>query len=213
MRKVRLADYALGLQGVAVIRNWLRGDAMVAVQVRELREFAASLDRNPGIIEFELHEKDVASGHAAWSVTYDQAVNPLVSLEQPVVRSFIDAIPLGRALDAACGTGRHTEYLCMRSFDTTGVDFLTGFNDTQDALFLGGDFNKLYVSSLDGHLRVFQGETLWLVHDSRSSRIRTVYSMIPRPTSFTSATNLKMGSFRRIWFLIQPPAGKSHVHR
>jgi hypothetical protein len=42
---------------------------------------------------------------------------------------------------------------------------LTGFNDTQDALFLGGDFNKLYVSSLDGHLRVFQGETFRLIQD------------------------------------------------
>jgi hypothetical protein len=41
---------------------------------------------------------------------------------------------------------------------------LTGFKDTQDAVFLGGDFNKLYVSSLDGHLRVFQGETFRLVH-------------------------------------------------
>jgi hypothetical protein len=42
---------------------------------------------------------------------------------------------------------------------------LTGFNDSQDALFLGGDFNKLYVSSLDGHLKVFQGETFRLVQD------------------------------------------------
>jgi hypothetical protein len=42
---------------------------------------------------------------------------------------------------------------------------LTGFKDTQDALFLGGNFNKLYVSSLDGHVRVFQGESFWLVQD------------------------------------------------
>ena len=42
---------------------------------------------------------------------------------------------------------------------------LTGFKDTQDALFLGGDFNKLYVSSLDGHVRVFQGESFRLVQD------------------------------------------------
>jgi hypothetical protein len=42
---------------------------------------------------------------------------------------------------------------------------LGGFRDTQDALFLGGDINKLYVSSLDGHVRIFQGETLWLVQD------------------------------------------------
>jgi hypothetical protein len=52
--------------------------------------------------------------------------------------------------------------------DLTGgkvTNSLTGFVDTQDALFLGGDFNKLHVSSLDGHLRIFQGETFWLVQD------------------------------------------------
>src|SRR5712675_2491485 len=42
---------------------------------------------------------------------------------------------------------------------------LAGFKDTQDALFLGGDFNKLYVSSLDGDVRVFQGESFRLVQD------------------------------------------------
>jgi len=45
------------------------------------------------------------------------------------------------------------------------LNSLRGFKDTQDALFLGGDFNKLYVSSLDGHVRVFQGETFRLVQD------------------------------------------------
>jgi hypothetical protein len=42
---------------------------------------------------------------------------------------------------------------------------LTGFKNTQDALFLGGNFNKLNVSSLDDHLRIFQGETFNLVQD------------------------------------------------
>ncbi len=45
------------------------------------------------------------------------------------------------------------------------IKSLTGFKDTQDALFLGGEFNKLYVSSLDGHVRVFQGETFRMVQD------------------------------------------------
>jgi hypothetical protein len=52
--------------------------------------------------------------------------------------------------------------------DLTGgkvIKSLAGFKDTQDALFLGGEFNKLYVSSLDGHVRVFQGESFWLVRD------------------------------------------------
>jgi hypothetical protein len=45
------------------------------------------------------------------------------------------------------------------------IKSLTGFKDTQDALFLGGEFNKRYVSSLDGHVRIFQGETFRLVQD------------------------------------------------
>jgi hypothetical protein len=43
------------------------------------------------------------------------------------------------------------------------INSIPGIKDAQDALFLGGDFNKLYVSSLDGTLRIFQGETFRLV--------------------------------------------------
>ncbi|MDB6082595.1 MAG: hypothetical protein JWN43_476 [Gammaproteobacteria bacterium] len=43
------------------------------------------------------------------------------------------------------------------------INSLTGIKDTQDALFLGGNFNKLYVSSLDGTLRIYQGETFRLI--------------------------------------------------
>jgi hypothetical protein len=43
------------------------------------------------------------------------------------------------------------------------INSLAGFKETQDALFLGGRFNKLYVSSLDGTLRIFQGETFRLI--------------------------------------------------
>jgi hypothetical protein len=64
-----------------------------------------------------------------------------------------------------------------------GLNSLTGFKDTQDALFLGGNFNKLYVSSLDGHVRVFQGETFRLVQD---------FKIEPDPNRlfFDPATNL-----------------------
>jgi hypothetical protein len=43
------------------------------------------------------------------------------------------------------------------------INNIPGIKDTQDAVFLGGQFNKLYVSSLDGTLRIFQGETFRLV--------------------------------------------------
>jgi hypothetical protein len=43
------------------------------------------------------------------------------------------------------------------------INSIPGVKDAQDALFLGGDFDRLYVSSLDGTLRIFQGETFRLV--------------------------------------------------
>lgn len=43
------------------------------------------------------------------------------------------------------------------------INSIPGIKDAPDALFLGGDFNQLYVSSLDGTLRIFQGETFRLV--------------------------------------------------
>jgi hypothetical protein len=43
------------------------------------------------------------------------------------------------------------------------INSIAGIKDAQDAVFLGGNFNKLYVSSLDGTLRIFQGETFRLI--------------------------------------------------
>jgi hypothetical protein len=43
------------------------------------------------------------------------------------------------------------------------IKSIPGIKDAQDALFLGGEFNKLYVSSLDGTVRIFQGESFRLV--------------------------------------------------
>src|ERR1700676_457737 len=43
------------------------------------------------------------------------------------------------------------------------INSIPGIKDAQDALFLGGQFNKLYVSSLDGTVRIFQGETFRLI--------------------------------------------------
>jgi len=43
------------------------------------------------------------------------------------------------------------------------INTIPGIKDAQDAVFLGGNFNKLYVSSLDGTLRIFQGETFRLI--------------------------------------------------
>ena len=51
---------------------------------------------------------DVQSGYDRWAEVYDDELNPLVLLEDRVVRKWTD-IPAGaRVADVGCGTGRHT---------------------------------------------------------------------------------------------------------
>src|SRR5260370_42318423 len=84
----------------------------------------------------------------------------------PGVKGRLDHIgvdPEKKRLFVAAGTTDTLEVV-----DLTGgkvINSLVGFKDAQDALFLGGDFNKLYVTSLDGHVRVFQGDTFRPVQD------------------------------------------------
>src|ERR1700682_4717031 len=95
-----------------------------------------------------------------------QALRLVQTIPLPGVRGRLDhmGVDLEKKRLFVAASGNNT----LEVVDLTGgkvTKSLTGFKDTQDALFLGGDFNKLYVSSLDGHVRVFQGESFWLVQD------------------------------------------------
>jgi SAM-dependent methyltransferase len=50
----------------------------------------------------------------------------LLEIEQPIVREILDGLPLGVAIDAACGTGRHTAYLASLGHTVIGVDNVSG---------------------------------------------------------------------------------------
>src|SRR5229473_5482109 len=74
--------------------------------------------------------------------------------------------------------------------DLTGgkvIKSLAGFKDTQDAVFLGGDFNKLYVSSLDGHVRVLNMRPGNITKASKTSGdTRKAIATVRRPPQSTS---------------------------
>jgi ubiquinone/menaquinone biosynthesis C-methylase UbiE len=57
-----------------------------------------------------------------WSATHDDGIDWTEEYEQPQVRAVIDQLPTGDALDAACGTGRWTEYLAAAGHRVVGVD-------------------------------------------------------------------------------------------
>jgi SAM-dependent methyltransferase len=67
-------------------------------------------------------ESDPRSGFGVWAASYDEPGNPIVALEQPAVRALIDRLAPRRALDAACGTGRHAARLKALGHQVEGFD-------------------------------------------------------------------------------------------
>ncbi|GHJ47655.1 hypothetical protein Cs7R123_49970 [Catellatospora sp. TT07R-123] len=116
--------YLLGLQGAALLRGMREGTAdreFVRARIDEIRALldepalrAGGVDAVPGAISS-------AEVYRDWAPNYDQP-NTMIELEQPVVRQILDGLPVGTALDAACGTGRHGAYLAGLGHRIIGVD-------------------------------------------------------------------------------------------
>jgi SAM-dependent methyltransferase len=114
--------YLLGLEGAALLRAYAgeydRGFAeeRIASIRRLLAEPALQVD---GVSPATVGTVD---GYRVWSATYDEPGNGLFGFEEPFVHDIVDALPAGVALDAACGTGRHSAYLAARGHAVVGVD-------------------------------------------------------------------------------------------
>jgi malonyl-CoA O-methyltransferase len=70
--------------------------------------------------------KDLAAvrgGYDRWSEIYDTESNPLIGLEEPVVREALGDVAGLAALDLGCGTGRHALWLAGAGASVTAVDF------------------------------------------------------------------------------------------
>jgi SAM-dependent methyltransferase len=120
--QLRFGEYLIGLEGLALLRMGARGRVDgVDERIREIVDLAARLGEPALAASRYLPPAGVRSGYAAWAATYDQRNNPLIRIEEPAIRPLLAELPSGRALDAACGTGRLTAYLAERH-EVTGVD-------------------------------------------------------------------------------------------
>jgi ubiquinone/menaquinone biosynthesis C-methylase UbiE len=121
-RRAKLAELLLGIEGLALLRGAIAGsDEDAATRMGEIR----SLVDGPGERLSEataFPERSVEQGYAAWSKTYDQPGNPLIQLEETVLLPLLASLPAGRALDAACGTGRVTARLAQAGHEVVGID-------------------------------------------------------------------------------------------
>lgn len=122
-RYIRLAELHLGVEGAALLRHLVDCDQEFAEErVGNLQRIVAGLADGTQTFGAEVPELDVASGYAAWSAVYDAMDNALIRAEEPLVAAVTADLAPGRALDVACGTGRHAAWLDAAGHKTTGID-------------------------------------------------------------------------------------------
>jgi len=113
--------YLLGLEGMALLRAFA-GEHDREFVVRRFAEIQRLLDAEGWGDGVHATPMSIEEGYAQWAPVYDEPGNALLELEQPVVWEILDGLPAGPALDAACGTGRHTARLAQLGHRVIGVD-------------------------------------------------------------------------------------------
>jgi ubiquinone/menaquinone biosynthesis C-methylase UbiE len=113
----------VGVLGLVLMRGWVTAEdpdaeALMAQIETLLTEARAASD--PQVTP--AGHREPRPGYALWAATYDRPGNPIVEVEQPIVQRLLGELPPGRALDAACGTGRHTAFLAGRGHRVLAVD-------------------------------------------------------------------------------------------
>jgi SAM-dependent methyltransferase len=145
-RHVSLRELLAGVEGLAILRHLYDGtDAEAVRRLDQLREVLddAAFEHADVTPEFDPRE-----GYTLWSDSYDEPGNPIVALEEAVVHDLIRSVLAGRALDAACGTGRHAEHLVKLGHHVVGVDLTPHMlaratERVPDAEFKTGDLRRL----------------------------------------------------------------------
>jgi ubiquinone/menaquinone biosynthesis C-methylase UbiE len=122
-RRIRLGELFASVEGAALYRHILEGtEAFVARRVAALSKLVGELGRTPLADDFDVLELDVDTGYAAWASSYDTMSNALIRAEEPLIEAALADIGPGMALDAACGTGRHSARLMAAGHRTVGID-------------------------------------------------------------------------------------------
>ncbi|MGH6899760.1 MAG: class I SAM-dependent methyltransferase [Geminicoccaceae bacterium] len=121
--KPTLGELLLGTEGLALLRMGFGDDPEARrARVGEIRDLLQRLDEQPELTApLEVPEYDLRQGYELWSETYDQPLR-LFPIEHPTMRMLLDPLPTSVVLDAACGTGRYSQYLAERGHRVIGVD-------------------------------------------------------------------------------------------
>ncbi|MFF8771845.1 class I SAM-dependent methyltransferase [Kitasatospora sp. NPDC015120] len=118
----RVRELVLGIEGLALLRHAMDGEEkFLKERVEDIRRFVTGDGELPAG-GTDVSELGLSEGYASWSAVYDSLPNSFIEVEEPVLHGILDTLPVGTALDAACGTGRQTGALVARGHRTIGVD-------------------------------------------------------------------------------------------
>jgi SAM-dependent methyltransferase len=124
-RSHRPLQFVLGLEGIALLRGWLVGEnTVVDERIARIARLIATPSEGGLRDTIDVAEMDVRDGYAMWSATYDDRhYNGPLMVEERGIRPILRALPPALALDAACGTGRHADFLATLGHRVVGIDF------------------------------------------------------------------------------------------
>lgn len=113
---------ALGIAGLALLRNWLVGNNQSILHTLKEISYISKKVKNTIVSNKVIIRQNVQGGYGIWSKTYDTKTNLLIEIEEPVVRKILQNIAPCKVLDAACGTGRYANHLKKNGFKVVGLD-------------------------------------------------------------------------------------------
>ena len=120
---MRSGEYLLAVLGYAALRDVFRDPEQTQARIDEMRGVIEGADHPLYNMEVTFSEHEVVAGYTEWSKSYDRpGINPAIIIEESIVQPILASLPPGRALDVACGTGRHAIHLAALGHDVIGVD-------------------------------------------------------------------------------------------
>jgi SAM-dependent methyltransferase len=185
------AQYFIAVAGMAAMRHCLTEPSAVRSRLDDVRAVVHRLDEFPNNLVVPLVEYEVSRGYDAWAPRYD-GPNPAVEVDEIEVHSLLDDVNGRVALDAACGTGRHSAYLSSRGFEVIGVDSNRTMLALAESKVPAGDFRLGDLTALpvdDGAVDVVVC-SLALTHVEPLGPVIAEFARVTRPGGLVSLSDM-----------------------